>query len=589
MKAKLVVLIVALAAGLPTACAPATVSDAADVIFERGRIYTVDETLPWADAVAVKDGRIVAVGDSAAVAPFAGPGTEIVDLEGRFMMPGVLDLHAHPFITPWYGTMNLTLDNPGDADAILEQVRAYAEAEPERDWIIGGQWLIGVFPDDSPRREDLDAVVADRPVALLDQTGHSMWLNSRALEEAGITADTPTNQLIVIEKDAATGEPTGTIREQALQLVERVIPQANAEEYAPVIEDIFEMFLSYGVTGQQTAEGHRAPLEALRLLEAQDRLEQRVFVSWDWKTTLNLAYTVDDIETQIANRADFATDYVYPNYVKFFADGGPGARTSLLLEPYEGEPDFYGAANMTAEEFAAAFIRFDNMGVGLHIHAMGDGTIRRVVDALEMMKEENGDTGVHHKVAHNTMLTLEDIDRLAALQDVNVDFSPPIWYPHAGVLSSFVPAVGEERYQRFYPIRSAIEAGLHVGQGADWLTANPTPNPFIAIEGMVTRRNPFDPDLEGTVNADEAITLEQALVVATLGGASVLGVENDFGSISPGKFADMIVLDRDLFEIDPGEIDETVVLETILGGQRVYVRSSQGNEDVDDMAERAMH
>jgi predicted amidohydrolase YtcJ len=314
-----------------------------------------------------------------------------------------------------------------------------------------------------------------------------------------------------------------------------------------------------------------------------------VFVSWDWKTTLNLAYTVAEIEAQIAGRDQYATEYVYPNYVKIFADGGPGARTSLLLEPYEGSPDFYGAANMSVEDFAAAFIQFDSEGVGLHVHAIGDGTIRRVVDALERMKEVNGDSGVRHKVAHSFMLTPEDIDRLAALRDVNIDFSPPLWYPHAGVIASFIPQVGEERYQRSYPIRTAIESGLHVGQGADWLTANPTPNPFIAIEGMVTRRSPFDPELDGSVNADEAITLEQALVVATLGGASVLGVESDFGSIEAGKYADMIVLEHDLFEIEPERIDETAVLETILGGRRVYVRAEQGTEDVDDMATRRAH
>ena len=556
-----------------TAAHPAL--EVAETVYRNGKIYTVDEGRPWVEAVAIKEGRFIAAGTNEEIAALVGDQTREVNLEGRFVMPGILDLHAHPFITPWYGGMNLALQQAGDSNAILEEVRAYAKAHADKEWIIGGQWLLGVFPGDNPHKDLLDEIVPDRPVALLDQTGHSMWLNSRALELAGITRETRTSQLIVIEKDAESGEPTGTVREQAIQLVERVIPQASAEVYAEAIAEIFDMFLSYGVTAQQTAEGHRLPLEALGLLHQEGRLRERVFVSWDWKTTLNLAYTVDEIERQIEDRAIYASELVHPNYVKIFADGSPGARTSLLLEAYEGDPDFFGDANMTTEQFADAFIKFDQMGVGLHVHAMGDGTIRRVVDALEIMKRANGDSGVRHKVAHNTMITPEDLSRLAAMKDVNIDFSPPIWYPHAGVIASFQPAVGAERVQKFYPVKTALSTGLHVGQGADWLTANPTPDPFIAIEGLVTRTNPFDPKMVGTVNPSEAVSLDQAIAICTIEGAWVLGAEDDLGSIEVGKYADMIVLDRNLFEIDPDDISNTKVLQTILGGSVVFDRSLQ--------------
>jgi predicted amidohydrolase YtcJ len=537
-----------------------------------GRIYTVNEDQPWAEAVAVKDGKFFIVGSVAEVEAAIGNDTDVVDLESRFVMPGIFDLHSHPFITPWYGSMNLELTDPGDREKTLQEVKAYADANPDKEWILGGQWLLGTYQDDNPKKEWLDAVVPDRPVNLLDQTGHSSWLNSKALELAGITAETPTSNLVVIEKDPVTGEPTGTIREQALQLPERVTPQASAETYADVIEGIFNMYLSYGVTSQQTAEGHRAPMDALKFLEENSRLHQRVFVSWDWKTTLNLAYTIEDIEKQIENRSDYESELVKPNWVKIFSDGGPNAGTSLLLEPYEGEPDNYGNANMSTEEFAEAFIRFDRMGVGLHVHSIGDGSIRRVVDALEKMKEANGDSGVKHKISHNAMITPEDIQRLAAMKDVNIDFSPPVFYPHAGIAASFTPKVGEDRVQRSYPVRSALASGLHVGQGADWLTANPTPNPFWAIEGLVTRANPFDPNMTGTLNPSEAITLEQAIAVSTIEGAHVLGEEENLGSIAAGKHADMIVLDQNLFEVEDDEIGDTQVLRTILNGKTVFER-----------------
>ncbi len=542
----------------------------ADTIYLNAKIFTANKDQPWAESVAIKSGRIIKVGSDSVVKSLIGDSTYVIDLMGKFMMPGIFDLHTHPFITPWYGTMNLSLINSGSSEEILSEVKAYAEANPEKQWIIGGQWLLGVFPNDNPSKKLLDDIVPNRPIALLDQTGHNMWLNSKAMELAGITKETPSTQLIVIEKDKKTGEPTGTIREQALQLVERVIKQATPQEYAVTTEEIFDIFLSFGITSMQTAEGHQVPLDGLKLLESEGKLNERVFVSWDWKSTLNLAYTVDGIESQIINRSKYASDMVHPDYVKIFADGAPGSRTSLLLEPYEGTSDLYGGANMTTEELADAFIKFDNMGVGVHVHAMGDGTIRRVVDALEIMKKENGESGVHHKIAHNTMITHEDLDRLATMKDVNIDFSPPIWYPHIGVISSFLPQVGEERMQKFYPFKYAIESGLHVGQGSDWLTANPTPNPFIAIEGMVTRKNPFDPSLEGTVNASQAISLEQAIHVATIEGATVLGIEENLGSIEVGKFADLIILDNNLFEIETDKIDETQVLQTIVNGKVVY-------------------
>jgi len=567
-------------AGCSPADQPATessntaASDAADTVYINAKIYTVDEAQSWADAIAIKDGRFLAVGSSTDVEVVTGDATEVIDLAGAFVMPGVFDLHSHPFITPWYGSMNLQLTGADTKEKVLAAVEEYAAANPDKEWIIGGQWLLGVFPDNSPRKEWLDEIVPDRPVAMLDQTGHGMWLNSKAMEIAGITKDTETSQLIVIHKDPETGEPTGAINEQSIQLVERKIPQASAEEYAEVIEGIFEMFLSYGITAQQTAEGHRAPLDAMKLLEGDGRLEQRVFVSWDWKTTLNLAYTLEDIEDQIRNRSQYQTELVYPNYVKIFSDGGPFSRTSLLLEPYEGSDDF-GGANMTEAEFAEAFKMFDSWGVGVHVHSMGDGTIRRVVNALAAMKESNGDSGVHHKVAHNTMLQQEEIDRLAAMQDVNIDFSPPIWYPHAGATPGLTAALGAERNDDIYSIRSALEAGLSVGQGSDWLTANPTPDPFIAIESMITRANPFDESMPGQLNAGQAISLEQAVYISTLGGAEVLGVDKDFGSITVGKYADFIVLDRNLFEIEVTDIYGTAVDTTVLNGEVVYERGAQ--------------
>ncbi|MCP4464094.1 MAG: amidohydrolase [Planctomycetaceae bacterium] len=545
----------------------------AETVYTNGKIYTMDEEQPWVEAVAIKDGKFIRVGSAEKVKPLVGKDTEVVDLHGDFVMPGILDLHSHPFITPWYGTMNLKLQNPNDPEKILQEVKAYAAANPDRTWILGGQYGTGIFPDDAPNKAMLDAIVPDRPVVLLDQTGHTSWLNSKALEMAGINKDTESNHLMVILKDPETGEPTGTIRELSLQMVERVIPQATAEQYAKPIEQVFDDFASLGITTQQTAEGHRAPLQALKMLEAQGRLKQRVFVSWDWKTTLNLAYTLEDIEEQIENRANYESEMIRPNYVKIYSDGSPMAGTALLLTPYEDDPQTIGAANMSVADFAEAFIKFDKMGVGVHVHSLGSGSIRRVIEAFEIMKQKNGESGVRHKIAHNMMISKQDLSRLAKIKDVNLDFSPPLWYPNPGVVKTLPPKIGDVRYQMIYPVKSALQAGLHVGQGADWQTAYPTPNPFPALEGMITRQNPDNPNF-GSLNAAEAVSLAQALKIFTLGGAWVLGAENEIGSIEEGKFADMIILDQNLFDLEKAQrldrISKTKVLKTILGGRVIY-------------------
>ncbi len=548
----------------------------ADAVYNNGKIYTVNGAQPWAEAVAVRDGRFLKVGTTEEVGALVGEKTRVVDLEGRFVMPGIIDLHTHPFITPWYGSMNLSLSDPGDPDQILKDLKAYANANPDKEWILAGQWNIGMYPEDAPRKEWLDEIIPDRPVAVLDQSGHTFWVNSKALELGGIDRDTPSSVKSVVVKDSKTGEPTGTLREQAMQRIEIVVPQAGVVEYARTIYEIFEMFLSYGITSQQTAEGHRVPLDALKLLEREGYLRERVFVSWDWRTTLNLAYSLDDMKSQIEGRESYASDLIYPSYVKIFADGSPMAHTSLLLEPYADQPDNRGGTTMTFEEFRDDFIMFDKMGVGLHVHALGDGTIRRVVDALEAMKEANGNSGVRHKVAHAWMLTTNDIGRLARLKDVNIDFSAQIPYPLPAVEATVKPAVGADRYSKMFPVKTALESGLHVGQGSDWLTARPTPNPMPGIEGFVTRMNPENHDL-GRLNPKEAVTLEQAVAITTLHSAHVLGAEGDLGSIEEGKFADMIVLDRNLFDIEPTDISDTRVLRTIVGGDIVYSRLVHGD------------
>ena len=544
----------------------------ADVVFINGSIWTGDLSRPRVEAFAVTDGAITHVGTSDEVQAHVGTSTTVVDLEGGFAMPGIVDLHTHPFITPWWGSMNLKLQTPGDLEAIKRDIRSYAEAHPDKAWVFGGQYDLGVFPDEAPSRLLLDELVPDRPAAILDQSGHSAWLNSKAIEAAGFTSETPTSTTFVVVKDPVTGEPTGTIREQAIQWVERAIPQAAPAEFEPVIENVIDQFLSYGITTQQTAEGNRIHIQALQSLEKEGRLHQRMYVSWDWRTTLNLAFTIEETEQDIIDRKTFASSRIHPDWVKIFADGSPMAHTSLLIEPYVDQ-DNRGDANMSTEDFAAAFTMFDSLGVGIHIHTIGDGSIQRVIDAFEIMRERNGTTGTRHKIAHAWMITPEDLDRVAALDGVELDFSPPLWFPFTTVKEQMIAHAGLERYERTFPIKTALEKGITVGQGSDWQTAFPTPNPFIAIEAMVTRRDPFSADGDApALNEAEAVSIEQALRISTINGAVILGAADEIGSIEVGKRADVILLSADPFAIDAAEIDQISVSAAYLDGERVYQR-----------------
>ena len=218
-------------------------------------IYTVNKQHPWAEAVAVKGGKFIRVGSSDEMKPLINDGTKVVDLGGNMVMPGILDLHSHPFITPWYGAMNLSLKNPGDPEKILEEVKAYAEANPDKAWILAGQWNIGIYPDDAPKKEWLDEIIPDRPAYFLSQSGHSAWVNSKTFELAGITKDTLQTEQIIWDTDPATGEPSGTVREFGQAEVLKALPRTEPGKMVPAIKELSESFGAEAAPMVVTVEG----------------------------------------------------------------------------------------------------------------------------------------------------------------------------------------------------------------------------------------------------------------------------------------------------------------------------------------------
>ena len=288
--------------------------DTAEAVYRNGKIYTVDGSQPWVEAVAIKDGKFLVVGSNADAEAVTGDGTEVVDLGGQFVMPGIVDLHVHPFATPLFNMINLDFSDPYDTDLMIEELKAFAEANPDKTWLRGGSWGVGHFPGNNPGKELIDAIVPDRPVVLIDQTGHNYWVNSKALELAGIDAETPTDDKYVIEKDAATGEPTGTVRESAMRLVEQAADWPTLEEYYPAVQDVFREFNSEGVTSMGTAEGSSRWLDIVQAMEEAGDLDMRLFVGWDWHLHITTPYTDEEMDAQIADRAKYASDMVEPNF-----------------------------------------------------------------------------------------------------------------------------------------------------------------------------------------------------------------------------------------------------------------------------------
>jgi predicted amidohydrolase YtcJ len=551
----------------------------ADSVYTNGKIYTVNKAQPWAEAVAIKDGKFLVVGSRAEVKAVTGEGTKVVDLGGRMAMPGMFDVHAHP-LGAAEGWANLRISNPTDQDAMLAQIKEYAVGHPELTAIRGESWGLDVFPGDSPRKEPLDAIVSDRPVYLLSQTGHSAWVNSKALEMAGITRDTPITESFIYDTDPETGEPSGTVREFAMGAVEQVLPRTTREVYAPALREVLSEFNAFGFTSLKPAEGERNWLEGATHLESQGGLTMRLFPAWHWRTHYSAAKPEQE-DRLIAGWKDFQTDLISPRYVKIFYDGGPDSYTALLLEDYVGRPDFKGQSTRPREELQQTIRQFNADGLGVLVHVLGDGGGRELVDIFTEVRKANGDNGVPLHFSHAWMTRPEDIDRLSRIKDACIDFSPVLAYPAPEIEGSMAPPIGDERYQKFFNVRSAFESGMSVGFGSDWPSALiPDPNGFHQMQSWITRQNPEDPS--GTLNADQAITLEQAIRGYTLGGAECLGFgwDEKLGSIKVGKLADFIVLDRNLFETPIAELYKTQVNLTLLGGQVVY---DSNKDKVDDL------
>ena len=531
-----------------------------------GAVYTVDAERTWATAVAITDGRIVYVGDDAGAESHVGEDTERVDLVGKMMLPGFHDAHIHILTEMMTDEECDLLRIPTEqevAEKLVECAKAHGHAGAR--WITGGGWGEWLWSEANPQKGLLDILFPERPVYLVSSFGHAAWVNSKALEIAGIDANTEDPEAGIIERDPETGEPSGTLRETAMALVSQKIPPFTLEQRKKKV--LVGIALSH-------ANGITAVIEPG---VGPEHLEQILGVADDGNFNIRAVTSLSPIGWHAGVFGNEVFDFVSerdawrrPNVdvdsVKIYMDGVIEYGTSPLLEPYE-DPR-YGSGEFFYEQEAVNeyFTRLDQMGIQVHVHAIGDAAIRRALDGFEAMRAANGMSDNRHQIVHLQLIHENDRPRFGEL-NIGAVFQSLWAYPDPAAMELDIPMLGEERTWQMYPIASVQAAGGRIVGGSDYFVTDL--NPLLAIETAITRQDPWTN--EGQVlNASERVDLDTMIAAYTINGAYQMKLEQEQGSIEVGKRADLVVLDRNLFDIPASEISDAQIVMTIFDGQTVY-------------------
>jgi len=548
-------LIAVAAIGLP-ACAADAVPPA-DLVLINGVVYTMDAALPQAEAVAIRDGRIIYVGAEDGARVYIGDRTTVDDLQGKVVLPGFHDAHTHLI---WSAAQleDVDLYRAVTVDELLELIATRAAEEPDEPWVIGAGWNVALF-DGVLDRALLDGIVADRPVFMVSADAHSAWVNSAALAAAGITADTRDPAGGIIERDAA-GEPTGILREAAIRLVAHRIPPYSDAQVDKGFTKAQVEASSYGITSIIEANATPQVLDGYRRFEDRGELAVRVHAAVGVDPAGGTAQLAE-IELM---RAQYQTALVQVNAVKLYLDGVIESKTAVMLEPYSDGTN--GTPVFSDEALSSIAVAFDQAGFQLHAHAIGDGATRQMLDAIERVIEVNGARDRRPLLAHLEVIDPDDIPRFDAL-GAYANFQPLWASPDSYITELTQPVIGPERSEWLYPIGAVAEAGGMIVAGSDWSVSSM--NPFLAMEVAVTRQDPRVPD-GPVLTPQHRVGVQQILEAYTIHGARAAFVEDELGSVEAGKRADLIVVDRDPFAIDPHELSEVQVLRTLLDGQEMY-------------------
>jgi hypothetical protein len=521
-----------------------------DFILRNANFRTIDSRQPTATALAVRAGRIVAVG-SEADALSALPEAPALDLEGQTVLPGLIDAHMH---MEWYSVgLQQVEAETATLEACLQRVQAKAQTTPRGEWITGYGWNQNSWGGDFPTAHDLDAVAPQHPVYLRAKSGHAGWANTLALKRAAITAHTAEPPGGEIERDV-DGQPTGILLETAMALVGDLIPPPSEVALADLMRSAQSNAWRFGLTGLHDFDGRRS-LAAWQILRERGQLGLRVV------KTIRVAYLEQAIALGL--RSGFGDDWLRLGNVKVFLDGALGPRTARMIEPYEGEPDNYGITVTDTEEFYEQASRAAAHGLAMTTHAIGDKANHDLLDVYARIRAEEtvrGQPLLRHRCEHVQVLHPQDEARLgqlgliASMQPIHATSDMHMADQHWG-----------KRSAGAYAWRTQLNHGATLAFGSD--APVESLNPFLGIHAAVTRRRADGSPGPDGWHPEQRLTVEEAVRGFTLGAAHAGYMEDKIGSLTPGKYADLIVLDRDIFSCDPMAIKDTQVLGTMVNGE----------------------
>jgi predicted amidohydrolase YtcJ len=540
----------------------------ADTVLIHARIYTVNLKEPWAQAMAVRAGKIIAVGSDKDIDAYRGPSTKVIDAKEHMALPGFMDAHVH-MMAGAAQLEQIALNDAKTIDDFQKIIKDYAAAHPEKKWIQGMGWYYSVFGKNGvPDKKFIDEVVPDRPVYLAAYDGHSSLANSKALQIAGITRKTldPPNGIIV--RNPATGEPTGFMKEAAGSLVMKTAPKPTREEERDLMTKAIHYASSLGLTRVISAGADAERVDLFDEIRQKGDLTVRLYMA----RFVTPPISSEVIKALEENRKKYADDWIDLAPVKFLLDGVIEAHTAAMLEPYANDPGNSGQLYFDPDKYKEAVMQLDRLGFQIFTHAIGDRAIRLALDAYEAANKANGRTDARDKIEHIEDPSAEDIPRFGKL-GVIASMQPLHTTPNDNNLNVWAGNVGPERAQRAWPWRDILAGGAVLSFGSDWSVV--TLNPWPAVQMLLTRETPEGTPAGGWL-PEQRLTLEEAIQGYTMGGAYAAKREKTEGSIEVGKLADVIIISQDLFQIEPNQIGKTKVLMTLVGGKTVYRDPSWG-------------
>jgi predicted amidohydrolase YtcJ len=535
----------------------------ADIIVLHGRVYTENPQQPWAQAVAIYRGKIVAVGDDPEIERRRGIGTNVINAGGKLVLPGFVDCHIH-FIDGSFSLGRVNLEGAKDPADIQKRLREYAAEHPGDDWILGRGWNYAMFgPEALPDKKYLDEIFPNRPVSLEGFDGHTYWANSKALAMAGITRDTPDPSNGAIVRDPRTGDATGALKEAAQELVAKIIPKPTRAEKLLALRAGMKWANEHGITRVHSAGQDFEVLDLFDEMRRRGDLTVRMYIAYFLNPPELRPQDLDAIEHA---RKKYHDEWIDAGAVKFMVDGVVESHTAAMLEPYSDDPSLKGKLFWEPAKYKAAVAALDKRGLQLFTHAIGDYGVRTALDAYENAEARNHKRDRRPRIEHIETIALSDISRFGKL-GVIASMQPLHSYPDADTLNIWARNAGSDRASRAWAWKSIADSGGHLAFGSDWPVV--TLNPWEGVQTAVTRQTSEGQPEAGFV-PEQRLTVAQVIDGYTLGAAFAGRREKTEGSLEIGKLADLIIVSQNIFDIEPHKIGATRLVTTIVGGQVVY-------------------